>query len=90
MSQVRIDGQNCYVTKAKVVGDKDFVYTISGEGAAGLHAKLVELETAPSELVDGAFTINSKHLTDLFMDIPFLKTLDRQLATAASGHGKGA
>jgi hypothetical protein len=82
MPQARINGQTVEVTKA---GNEEWevVYTVSGEGAAGIHATLMDLSAEPSLLVDGQFTISKAALT--FDNMPFLKTLDRKLDAAASG-----
>ena len=88
MPQARINGQNVEVTKTKVgegTPAQDIVYTIAGEGAAGLHATLKEISVEPSDLVGGSFTVKKSALIDSMMDMPFLKRLDSRLDAAASG-----
>jgi tRNA splicing ligase len=85
MAQTRINGQNVEVTKRESGGPlNDVSYTISGEGAAAMHATLNDVNIDTSDLADGAFTVNKSALRDPFMDMPFAKTLESKLAAAAS------
>jgi hypothetical protein len=86
MPQARINGQSVEVTMTTVEQPvKDVIYTISGEGSANLRATLVDVNADPSVLANGSFTIKRSSLLDPFMDMPFLKMLDKKLAAAAGG-----
>lgn len=88
MPQARINGQNVEVTKVEsepALGFKEVTYTVSGDGAADLHAALNEANIAVSNIVNGGFTVTKTALTD--DDMPFGIVLERRLASAASGLG---
>lgn len=85
MAQARINGQNVDVTKKDVTSPvSDVIYTISGEGAAALHATLKDVNVTLSDIANGSFAVTKSALRDPFMDMPFTKSLESKLAAVAS------